>query len=852
MNALKGSSHTRPLPSKEGIKNKYQAFQDFLALNNQAHEIIADVKEKLSGDYLFDRQYLKSSAGAMADKVTSMLQHLDVLSKGKYPELYDRHAAIKLAIENILSPNKEIPATDFVLPLDGLTSGMADIAGGKIAHLGEVKSKLELPVPEGFSITASAFKRFMDHNRLADAVKNRLAALDVGNMDEVTRFCREMQAVVREANLPEDLQNALQSAVDGLKSRMKQKQTGPSPRPLRVSVRSSAVQEDGESTFAGQYATFLNVPDDLIALKYKEVIASLFKPRAIFYYKTKGFFETEIIMPVGVLSMIDAKAGGVMYSRDPNTPESDTIIINAVWGLGKAVVDGSLSPHSYRVSRKDNEVMKGPLTGQDIMFICTSEGDITQAPVPDALKGIPCLTDEQIRLLSGYASDLERHYANPQDIEWAVDQNDQIYILQTRPLKILSAQGSAPSIPRRLEHYTILIDKGVIACRGIGYGRVFVARDTVDLRGFPDGGVLVTANMATDFVVVMEKASAIITDAGSITGHMAALAREFQVPMIVGTGSATALLQDGQEVTVDAMNCNVYQGRVEEILRFAGERSTFRDTHLFKTLERIVDRIAPLNLVSPDAENFRPEYCMTYHDITRFSHEKAMAEMFLLGDDPSLEEYTSVPLRAGIPMDAHLIDLGGGLRESVKTAGIGDVLSIPFAVFLRGMTAMRWPEPRPSDVKGFLGMIANTAAIPEAEIRETATRSYAILSGNYMNFSIRLGYHFSMVEAYVGENVNENYITFFFKGGGAATDRRLRRIRLITEILRSMDFRITSRGDTMKAALMKYPASQMETKLVIMGKLTAYTKQLDMVMYNDAVTDMFIEDFIRDHVKHPE
>ncbi|NTW59253.1 MAG: hypothetical protein HGA43_08795, partial [Nitrospirae bacterium] len=316
----------------------------------------------------------------------------------------------------------------------------------------------------------------------------------------------------------------------------------------------------------------------------------------------------------------------------------------------------------------------------------------------------------------------------------------------------------------------------------------------------------------------------------------------------VDTGSATVLLMDGQEVTVDAIHCNVYEGRVEEILRFTTSRSTFRDMHLYKLLERIVDRIAPLNLVSPEAENFRPADCMTYHDITRFSHEKAMAEMFLIGDDPSIEEYTSVPLRAGIPMDAHLIDLGGGLREKIVKAVPEDILSIPFSVFLEGMKAMRWPEPRPSDVKGILGMIANTAAIPEAELRETATRSYAIISRNYMNFSIRLGYHFSMVESYAGEMLNDNYIKFFFKGGGAVTDRRLRRIRLITEILKKLDFRVAAKEDVMEASLLKIARTDIESRLKIMGKLTAYTKQLDMVMYNDAVTDMFIEDFVRDHM----
>jgi pyruvate,water dikinase len=341
-----------------------------------------------------------------------------------------------------------------------------------------------------------------------------------------------------------------------------------------------------------------------------------------------------------------------------------------------------------------------------------------------------------------------------------------------------------------------------------------------------------------------------VIDAGSITGHMASLAREYAIPTLVDTGTATRIIKQGQEITVDAVNCNVYEGKVEEILKYSPQSSAFHDTRVFKTLERAFERIAPLNLVSPDSETFSPEHCKTFHDITRFSHEKAMAEMFSIGADHDMDECHAVPLKAGIPIEAYLIDLGGGLADNITKATPADIRSLPFSAFLKGMKQMRWPEPRPADVGGFLGMVANTASIPEWELHETGGRSYAVISGNYMNFSIRLGYHFSAVEAYIGESINDNYIKFHFKGGGATTDRRLRRIRLITEILKKIDFTITVKEDVMYAVLPKFGLSDMIERLEIMGKLTAYTKQLDMAMYNDAVTDLFIDDFITDHVKN--
>jgi pyruvate, water dikinase len=163
--------------------------------------------------------------------------------------------------------------------------------------------------------------------------------------------------------------------------------------------------------------------------------------------------------------------------------------------------------------------------------------------------------------------------------------------------------------------------------------------------------------------------------------------------------------------------------------------------------------------------------------------------------------------------------------------------------------AMKWPEPRAADVKGFFSMMAHAASIPEEQLQQTAIRSFAILSSNYMNFSIRLGYHFSMVEAFAGDTLNDNYITFFFKGGGAARDRRLRRVRLISDLLKEMDFRVKVVDDVIDASLLKFRKEEIGRRLDIMGRLTVYTKQLDMAMFNDDIADWYRDEFVRDHIK---
>ena len=831
---------------KELLKTKYLLFQNLLRENNRVLSLMADMEEKLSEGYLFDRPYIYSNTKAIADAVSDIIENLDKLSQGRYKRLFKQYDEISKALEASLSLQKEIPVSDLTIPIARLKNAMSDIAGLKIARLGEMKNSLKLPVPEGYSITAYASKRFLDHSRLSEKINELLKGLDIGNMEEINEMSRQIQEMVISAEIPNDLKNAIQRATDDLKSEIHPFTQTPGHQ-TTVSVRSSAILEDGEFSFAGQYATFLNVPEYLILRRYKEVVASLFTPRAIFYYKTKGLSEEEIVMAVGVLRMIDAKTGGVVYTMDPNDPEKDIKIINAVRGLGKAVVDGSLEPDYYSVSRKTGSILEKRITEQPVMLVCNQEGDIEERIVPDEIKGKQCLTDEQIKALSDYASALEIYYGGPQDIEWAIDHEDHVYILQSRPLKIIEVEREALKVPMRVAGYNVLFEKGVIACKGIGHGKAFVLKSEADLKDFPEGAVLVARHTSTRYVTVMNKAAAIITDIGGVTGHMASLSREYGVPTILDTESATTAIRDGQEITVDAYNCNVYEGRVSELLEYSSKKKdAFKDTLLFKKLEEALKWIIPLHLIDPEDKNFRPEKCKTFHDITRFAHEKAMTEMFLIGKGQDSSGGT-IPLGKEGPLDAHFIDMGGGVKEGVKVAGPEDIISIPFAAFLKGLLSIPWPEPRPADVTGLLGMMATAATTSESVLYRSGQLSFALIASNYMNFSIRLGYHFSMVEAYAGENRNDNYIKYFFKGGGAAVDRRLRRLRFITEILERLGFRVTVNEDVLSAALTKYKQADIEKKCEILGKLTVFTKQLDLIMSSDTLIDSRIEEFVKKH-----
>lgn len=829
------------------FRDRYKSFKEILSQNNAVLELIAGMEEKMSGELPLERKYVDDTVMSISEKVGKIIERLNEISENKYSSLYERFHKINEEIKKILLKKMEIPVSKYTASFEEITREMIDKFGNKNANLGEIRNRLNIPTPEGFAISTFAFKKFMDQAISLDDIYTKLAALDTKNHDKLEQLSHEIQRLILEADIPEEISKGILSSYERLSLKYN--------RRIMVSVRSSAVHEDGEFSFAGQYVTFLNISPELILQKYKEVIASLFSTKVISYYKTKGLPAGEMVMSVGILSMIDAKTSGVMYSIDPNNPKNGSLIISAVAGLCKSVVEGLVTPELYIVSRSHFEKLESEFeiiqkTAPEIrsMLKCKPEGEVEEVSLPQEMIGKPCLTNEQIKALAEYAIVIEKHYQYPQDIEWAIDNDGRIFILQTRPLQILGFETLDLKVPEKVEGYKILLDKGRIACKGIGFGKAHIVKRDEDLREFPESAVLVAKHTSTDFFIVMNKTQAIVTDIGGTTVHMATLARELMIPTIVDTEIATEMIHEGHEVTVDAVNCIVYEGKVKELIEFSGKREgPFKNTQIFKIFKKVSDLIVLLNLIDPADKQFRPESCKTMHDITRFAHQKAMQEMFKISVEFP-EDIEVVKLVAGIPLLIYLIDLGDAIKRDIEKLKPEDIHSIPFQAFFKGLASLEWPPPRHVDVKGFLGMMAHTASIPERELEEMGEKSFALVSEEYMNFSIRLGYHLSVVESYTGEKINDNYIRFFFQGGGAERDRRIRRIHLISEVLKRIGFRTKVTEDIIDAIITKYRRTQLEEKLDILGKLTVYTKQLDAIMYDDRTAEMHLEEFIQEYI----
>jgi len=583
------------LAMQEHFRKKYKHFQELLESNAELLKIVSDMEIKLQGHQLFGMSYVRTQATRAVFHALRLAGSFESLSGKPNPNLRAKVEEISERIKAELESRKDTLDQERILEYSRVTREMVDAVGGKSANLGEVRNRVGLPVPRGFAITTSAFRHFFGQAGLWDEIKRIKLAIvpdDPASLDEASE---DIQRAILTAPLPADLEQEIVAAHARLAH-----ECGQTPDALRVALRSSALGEDSDLSFAGQYLSVLNVPRQRLLTNYRYVLASLYTPRAISYRLLKGIVDEDMAMSVACLEMIDSVASGIMYTRHPFHAGDDRILINAVWGLGPYAVDGVVTPDSLSVARQDLAVMDLRVAEKPVRLVCAPGGTLVEEPVPQEQQGQPCLTPDQVRTLAGYALRLEKHYGVAQDIEWALPASGELLVLQSRPLGLVPGSQGIPAGMPVVEGRTVLVQGGEVARPGVGSGPAFLVRNDDDLGGFPEGGVLVAAHSSPKFMVVMQKAQAILADSGSITGHMASLSREFGVPTILGLGSAMRDIPSGQVVTVDAYTGKVYAGVVEELLAFKAEKTTLMTgTPVFDVLTRVARHIVPLRPPTP-------------------------------------------------------------------------------------------------------------------------------------------------------------------------------------------------------------------------------------------------------------
>ncbi|WP_433867985.1 phosphoenolpyruvate synthase [Ralstonia wenshanensis] len=452
--------------------------------------------------------------------------------------------------------------------------------GGKNASLGEMVATLAcqgVNVPPGFALTAEAFWRFVDANSLQPVIASALADLDGGKLSLAEAGLTIRRAMLRGA-WPAETVEAIRLAYDELNRRVGQTD-------IDVAVRSSATAEDlPEASFAGQQETYLNIRGERALLDAcRRCYASLFTDRAISYRQAKGIDHSKVALSVGVQRMVRSDLGGagVMFTIDTETGFDKSVLINAAWGLGENVVQGKVEPDEYEVYKpllsepSLSPIVGKKLGGKGLKMIYTNDGDhpTKNVPTSKAERASFVLSDQEILTLSRWASVIEQHYGQPMDIEWAKDGvTSEVFVVQARPETVESRREASAVKTWRIKKTGRKILSGVSIGEAVAAGKVCIIESPRDMERFVDGAILVTQTTDPDWVPVMRRAAAIITDQGGRTSHAAIVSRELGLPAIVGAGNATHLLHDEQEVTVSCAEGRegfVYEGiadfAVEEI-----------------------------------------------------------------------------------------------------------------------------------------------------------------------------------------------------------------------------------------------------------------------------------------------
>jgi pyruvate,water dikinase len=420
--------------------------------------------------------------------------------------------------------------------------------GGKGANLGEM-TKANIPVPPGFIVTADAYFDFLKNSKLIVKIRHLLQPLDPGNSRQLQQTATQIKQLILDTPMPPELAREIEQAYIKMGRGL-------------VAVRSSATAEDlPEASFAGQQRTFLNVEGE------KEVVtavqgcwASLFEPRAIFYRQQQGFDHFKVGIAVPVQKMVQSQASGVMFTIEPVTSDNSKIVIEAVFGLGEAIVSGEVTPDLYIIDKKGLKISTKKAAKQELQLVRNLDTTDKEAniwvKISSAEQARQKITNDEIIQLAKLGKQLEDWYQFPQDIEWAKEDNE-IFIVQTRP--VTTIKGVTEVIP---EIKAPVLLTGAPASPGMASGPVKIVPQATQIDKVKSGDVMVAEMTTPDFVPAMKRAVAIVTDRGGRTAHAAIVSRELGIPCVVGAEGATTTLADHQIVTVDGSRGKVYQGKV--------------------------------------------------------------------------------------------------------------------------------------------------------------------------------------------------------------------------------------------------------------------------------------------------
>jgi pyruvate,water dikinase len=836
-NLLAARHRPRSSDEVERMHAKYRLFRTLLAVNNEVLENLAELEEESSWtSYRHPR--VRIGIRALFDGTADMVAVLNELTAHRYFDLTKVVATLRSDVFKLMEKAAEREPPRLTLKMREIGRDTADQVGDKALGLARMECDLRIRVPDFFVVTIAAYRQFLEADGLAAQLRTILSPARLDAPEDFRRRCEMAQALVRDARVPAAVAEAIRGAhaASGF------------PEGEAMAVRSSAAGEGSALSFAGQFESLLNVPASRLVEAWKDVVVSRYAPRAVFYRRAAGLAEVDTPMAVIVQRMVRPRASGVLFTRPPDQPKGQVLLVSADQGLGTAVSAGVADADQLAVSRRPpHPIVERRVAAKRSRLAAVREGGVP----PSSSEAAASITDAEASRLGEVALGIEHYFGGPQDLEWALGEDGTLFVLQARPLRTEKpeAQGPAPVAA------ALLLRGGDPVWHGRAVGPVHVARTPREQEATPAGAVLVVPQLLPDCVRLLPRVTGVVVEQGTITGHAASLVREFRIPSLFGVGDATGALASGRLVSLDVASRSVFDGALWPELRGRLPAAVVHAGGI-----GLPDLLAG-KLTKLSGSAFMGTWaCRSLHDVVRFAHEKAIDAMFDIGDRLLASSVGGVKrVESDEPLFMHVVDLGGGIRpESAagETIPASDVVSVPFQALWRGLGDRNFRPRRAERPAVSPSVLAATLAM--SHDGQLGAPNYACITDSYLNLASRAGVerdrlrarprrqacHFVVVDSFLSESPNENHIRMRLKGGGGAPWQRILRAEFAAEVLRLHDLTATVTGDLMNAWIRGIDRSAGATRLATIGRLLRFLSRLDMWMTDEADVSERVRAFV--------
>lgn len=834
--ALDKRREARERAGLDALKVRYHTFRILLANNERALDKLAEVETALStGASTAD---LSGRVEELLAVTFEMVDGVSRLAAKGANALYARQLHLEEALRAALEQAEASPRPPSCLPL-ALARDLEN-TGGKAAGLALLLGN-GFPVPPGFVVTARACREFLRETGLDTRISQSLG--ETGGPDATrSAACAALRREIMATALPDWLHRDLQEAVAALATAVE------GDFPLALAARSSALTEDKlEHSFAGQFTSVLNLAPETLEQGFLEVMAGAVSEQAVVYRRQAGLPADAMDMAVVVQIMVPAVAAGVVFSLDPVRPDSGRMLISSVPGLGVLAVDGAAPVDIYRVSRDDPTDTIAHIARKTRRAVAAAEGGIRREAVPASVRNAPVLGEKILARLARLTLAAEALSGSWRDLEYAVDGQGTLWLLQSRPARIVWGSHRPPTPAKPL--YT----GGMTAAPGRCLGRARQVTDEADFDTPETGPVVALLPFAApEAARGLPRWQGVATAGGNPVDHLSTVAREAGRPMLTRAQGVLEAVPEGTLVVLDADAGRILPappaiGDITELL--AAPDATQRHpaaAPLPPGRAQVYDLIVPLTLTDAYGPTFSVLECRTLHDIVRFAHESAVLALFEAGDDLLDEASSAVHvLRGDGPFECMIVDLGGGLRENVTGRRIGPeaIASAPLAALWRGLSAPPTESGLPPATAD-LGELASRGLTDGRSRRPVGQPNYALVTRDYVNVNARVEFHFAMIDAVCGPRARGNYVRLRFKGGGAPSPQRDRRAVCLETILRASGFLTNRQGDLLSAKCTDAGEEATAAALALVGRLLAFTRLLDAAMVDDDAPHRAAESFL--------